>query len=91
MTEQLLVPVAGRLQLRLSKLPASPAPLLKLTVPVGRIAVPLALASLTVAVQTEPWLITTEAGEQVTLVELSRLVAVTVSLPLLPVWLLSPP
>ena len=81
MTEQELVPLAGRLQLRLSKLPASPAPLLKLTVPVGRIAVPLALASLTVAVQTEPWLITTEAGEQVTLVELSRLLTVIEALP----------
>ena len=65
----------------MSKLPASPAPLLKLTVPVGRIGVPLALASLTVAVQTEPWLITTEAGEQLTLVELSRLLTVIEALP----------
>src|SRR5947207_2046744 len=48
----------------LSKPPASPIALEKLTVPEGRIAVPLALASLTVAVQVTAWLITGPAGEQ---------------------------
>ena len=75
----------------MSKLPASPAAFEKLTVPEGRIGVPAAELSETVAVQVDAWLITTDAGTQVTVVDDSRFAAVTVSLSLLVRWLSSPP
>ena len=90
-TEHSFGPVSGSEQLAALKLPESPAAFEKLTVPVVRIAVPAAELSDTVAVHVEPSLITTDAGTQVTLVDDSRLVAVTVSLSLLVRWLSSPP
>ena len=90
-TEHSFGPLAGSEQLAALKLPASPAAFEKLTVPDGRIPVPAAELSDTLAVQVEPSLITTDAGTQVTLVEDSRLVAVTVSSSLLVRWLSSPP
>jgi hypothetical protein len=86
-----LAPVAGSVQLAASKLPASPAAFEKLTVPEGRIPVPAAELSATVAVHVLAWLITTDAGLQLTVVELDRFVAVTVSSSLLVKWLSSPP
>ena len=79
------------MQLAAPRLPASPAALEKLTVPDGRIAVPAASESDTVAVHVEAWLITTEPGTHVTVVVVARLAAVTVSPSLLVRWLVSPP
>jgi hypothetical protein len=75
--------VSGRVQLAAPRLPASPAAFEKLTVPDGRIPVPAAELSATVAVHVLASLITTEAGLQTTVVELERFVAVTVSSSLL--------
>ena len=91
MTEHVLGPLAGSEQLAESKLPPSPAALEKFTVPEGRIPVPAAELSDTVAVQVEPSLITTDAGTQLTVVEDSRAVPVTVSSSLLVEWFASPP
>ena len=79
------------MQLAVSKLPVSPAAFEKLTVPDGRMPVPAAEASATVAVQVDAWLITTDAGVHVTVVDESRFAAVTVSESLLVKWLASPP
>src|SRR2546427_816972 len=80
---------AGRRMLKLMK---EPAPLLlKLTVPVGVLLVP-ASVSLTVAVQVVGWPTTTDAGLQLTLVLVERFaVTITVVVPELPEWVLSPP
>ena len=90
-TEHWLAPLAGSEQLAALKLPASPAAFEKLTVPPGRLAVPAAELSDTVAVQVDAWLMTTDAGVQLTVVDESRLVAVTVSSSLLVEWFASPP
>jgi hypothetical protein len=78
-------------QLAAPRLPASPEPFEKLTVPVGRIPVPAAELSDTSAVHVEASLMTTDAGTQVTVVDEPRFAAVTVSSSLLVPWLLSPP
>jgi hypothetical protein len=62
----------------------------KLTVPVGVVAVPLPL-SVTVAVHVVDPPIPTVPGVQLTLVPVGRLVTVTVAVPLLPVCVASPP
>ena len=68
-----------------------PVPLLvKVTVPVGVVAVPAAV-SVTVAVQLVPWLTATDAGVQLTVVLVLRAVTVTLALPLLVACVLSPP
>lgn len=68
-----------------------PAPLeLKVTVPDGADLVP-ASVSVTVAVQELAWLIATEAGAQLTLVDVVRLVAVILKLPALAVCVPEPP
>src|SRR3989442_6680710 len=68
-----------------------PAPLLlKLTVPVGVLGVPVSV-SLTVAVQVVDCPTTTDAGLQLTLVPVERLLTVTVVVPELPAWVVSPP
>ncbi len=90
-TEHSFVPLAGSEQLAALKLPASPAAFEKLTVPVARMPLPAAELSLTVAVQVEPWLMTTFAGVHATVVDESRLAAVTVLLSLLVRWAVSPP
>ncbi len=64
--------------------------LVKLTVPVGVIA-PVPEESATVTVQVDETPVFTLAGLQVTLVVLDLMVDVTVKVPLLPVWTLSPP
>jgi hypothetical protein len=61
----------------------------KLTVPVGAVAEPGVL-SVTVAVQLVGLPTGTVAGEQLTLVVVSCLTAVTVVVPLEPLWVLSP-
>ena len=59
-----------------------PAPLeVKLTDPVGVIAVPSAEVSVTVTVQVVAWLTTTEAGVHDTLVEVVRGLTVRVKVP----------
>src|SRR2546425_1075271 len=68
-----------------------PAPLLlKLTVPVGVLGVPVSV-SLTVAVQVVDCPTTTDAGLQLTLVLVERLLTVTMLVPELPAWVVSPP
>jgi hypothetical protein len=68
-----------------------PAPLLaKRTVPLGLLCVPLSV-SLTVAVHVVGASTGTVLGVQLTLVLVERLVAVTVSSPEEPRWVLSPP
>ena len=64
--------------------PVVPADRVKVTVPVGVIAVPAAEVSVTVAVHTEPWLITTVAGAQTTAMAEVRTVTVIVLLVLGP-------
>ena len=91
MTEHSFAPLAGSEQLAAVRLPASPAAFEKLTVPDGRMAVPAAELSDTLAVHVLAWLMRTDAGVQVTVVELDRFAAVTVSSSLLVRWLLSPP
>jgi len=75
-------------QLELLKVPAPL--LLKLTVPVGVLGVPVSV-SLTVAVQVVDCPTTTDAGLQLTLVPVERLLTVTVVVPELPAWVVSPP
>ena len=91
MTEHSFAPLAGSEQLAESKLPASPAAFEKLTVPDGRIPVPAAELSATLAVHVLAWLMTTDAGVQVIVVDEARFAAVTVSSSLLVRWLVSPP
>jgi len=64
--------------------------LVKLTVPVG-VTAPAPEESVTVAVHVVGLPVVTDAGEQVTDVEDDLMVDVTVNVPLLPVWTLSPP
>jgi hypothetical protein len=71
------------------KLPLSDGPLENVTVPPGLPFVPASVSS-TVAVQVLPSL-TATGVLQVTVVELARLVAVTVSSSLLVRWVASPP
>jgi hypothetical protein len=67
-----------------------PAPLLvKVTVPVGVVWVPVAV-SVTVAVQVVDCPTATVPGEQPTLVEVERVVTLTLVLPLLAAWVESP-
>ena len=82
LTEQLAVlPAPESVQLELLKVPAPL--LLKLTVPVGVLGVPVSV-SVTVAVQVVGWPTTTDAGVQPTLVLVERLLTVTVVVPELP-------
>ena len=79
---------AVRPQLRaLRDPPVVPADRVKVTVPVGVIAVPAAELSVTVAVHTEPWLMTTVAGAQTTAIAEVRTVTVIVLLVLGPLLL----
>ena len=85
-TEHSLGPVAGSVQ----EPPPEKAPaasLEKLTEPVGRIAVPALVSSATVAVQVEGALTATEAGVQLTVAWLARLVTVSAKVPVLVAWL----
>jgi hypothetical protein len=75
-------------QLELLKVPAPL--LLKLTVPVGVLGVPVSV-SLTVAVQVVACPTTMDAGLQLTLVLVERLLTVTRLVPELPAWVVSPP
>ena len=83
----LLMPsgLGARVQLAGVMLLVAAGLLLKLTVPVGALLVPLA-ASVTVAVQALGLLAGTVAGEQLTLVLVVRAWTVTVVVPLLVVW-----
>jgi hypothetical protein len=90
-TEHSFTPLVGNVQLAALNVPASPTAFEKLTVPEGRLAVPAAELSETVAVHVEAWLIRIDAGTQVTLVDESRFAADTVSLSLLVKWAASPP
>jgi len=74
-----VLPAPESVQLELLKVPAPL--LLKLTVPVGVLGVPV---SVTVAVQVVGWPTTTDAGVQPTLVLVERLLTVTVVVPELP-------
>jgi hypothetical protein len=65
-------------------------PVVNVTVPVG-VTAPVPELSVTVAVQVVGVLSRTLAGEHDTEVALARIVEVTVKVPLLPVWTLSPP
>ena len=65
--------------------------LVKLTVPVGAVAAPPGVVSVTVAVQLVVAPTGSVAGLQLTEVVVVCKVAVTVVVPLEPVWLLSPP
>ena len=60
------------------------------TVPVG-VTAPAPEESATVAVQVEATLSRTLAGEQATVVVVVRIVDARVKVPLLPLWILSPP
>lgn len=62
---------------------------MKFTVPVGVLAVP-ASVSVTVALHNVAVPAATLLGEQLTLVEVERVVTLTGMLPLLPVWVKSP-
>ena len=78
-----------RVQVVLLKVPV--LLVVKVTVPVG-VTAPVPDASVTVAVQLVGVLSNTLAGVHVTLVELARIVDVTVKAALvLPVWTVSPP
>ena len=72
--------MGARTQFEEEKLPVSS--LLNSTVPVGLDLVPKSM-SLTWTTQTVPWLIATEAGEQLTEVVVSRRVTRMVSVPML--------
>jgi hypothetical protein len=88
-TEQELAPEPGRVQVP----PEENVPgleLVKVTVPPGRTPVPVPVSD-TVAVQVVAEFTGTVDGEQLTLVALVRLVAVTSKVPKLPVWSASPP
>src|SRR6266446_3208863 len=63
----------------------------QLTVPVGAVAIPPGVVSVTVAVQLLAPPTGTLAGLQLTEVVVGCAVAVTVAVPLEPLWLLSPP
>ena len=76
------------MQLELLKVPAPLLP--KLTVPVGVLLVPTPV-SLTVAVQLVEAPTGTVAGVQLTLVLVERRLTVTVVMPELPEWVVSPP
>jgi hypothetical protein len=76
-TEHSFAPLAGSEQLAALRVPASPAAFEKLTVPEGRIPVPAAELSATVAVQVLAWLITTDAGVHTTVVDDDRLATVS--------------
>ena len=71
------------------KLPGA-APFEKLTEPCGHDLLPVSVSD-TVAVQVEPWLIATEAGVQLTLVEVVRFVTPSAKpvAVLLSAWMLS--
>ena len=90
-TEQLDWPsVASGLRLQVAPFEKPPAPLVeKLIVPLGVVLVSPSV-SLTVAVHVLGPLTTTEEGEQPRLVAVVRLVAVSVSAPLLPACASSP-
>jgi hypothetical protein len=62
----------------------------RLTVPVG-VTAPVPEPSVTVTVQVLGVLSKTLAGEQVTAVVVERIVEANVNVPLLPVWIESPP
>src|SRR2546428_77776 len=81
-------PGAGRVNLKKLKVPAPL--LLKLTLPVGVLLVTTSV-SLTVAAQVVSWPAPTDAGLQLTLVLVERLLTGTVVVPELPVWVVSPP
>ena len=82
------LPVASRVQLALLNVPA---PLeLKLTVPLGTLAVP-GLVSLTVTVQVVALFTGTVGGVQSTVVCVARFVTVRRNVPLLAAWVVSPP
>jgi hypothetical protein len=69
----------------------APAPeLVKATEPAGS-DLPPAAVSVTVAVQTVPWLTTTLAGTQLTLVLVDRRVTVSPKVSSLPAWMAEPP
>ena len=84
-TEQ--VPLA-RVQLVGLKVPAAPVEV-KLTVPVGELAVPGELSA-TVALQELPWP-TTTGDEHETVVVVARRFTVIVPVPVLMSWVVSPP
>lgn len=77
-------------KLQLAALKAPVPLLLNDTVPVGVIAVPVDVST-TVAVHEVAWPITTEDGVQATVVVVVRGSTVTLVLPVLPLWLASPP
>ena len=77
------LPVASRVQLVAGVKPPAPS-VVQLTVPVGVLALP-PLVSVTVAVQEVESFTATEAGVQLTLVVVARLVTVTTAVPVLPV------
>ena len=81
-------PVASRTQL--PPPPNVPLSVPKLTVPVGVVA-PAPAVSVTVAVQVVVPFTGVDVGAQLTLVLVDRAVVVTLALPLLAAWLLSPP
>ena len=65
-------------------------PGVNVTVPDGVLVVPAAV-SVTVAVQEVTWLMNTVEGVHVTVVVVVRRLTVTLALPLLVAWLVSPP
>jgi hypothetical protein len=79
---------AARVQVALLNVPVELV--VKVTVPVGTIA-PVPEESATVAVQLVAVLSRTLAGEHVTVVVVDLMVEVTTKVPLLPVWVESPP
>jgi hypothetical protein len=79
---------AARVHVALLKVPV--LFVVKVTVPVGVIA-PVPEESATVAVHVEATLSKTLAGEQATVVVVERRVEARVKVPVLPVWMLSPP
>jgi hypothetical protein len=89
-TEQVDGPVPLPVSVQVALVVIVPVPLLlKLTVPAGAVLVPVSV-SLTVAVQTVEEPIVTVPGAQLTAVEVAR-PTTTVKLPLLPLWVPSPP
>jgi hypothetical protein len=82
------LPLPVSVQLELLNVPAPL--LLKPTVPVGVLLVPTSV-SLTVAVQVVDCPTTTDAGLQLTLVPVERLLTVTMVVPELTAWVVSPP
>ena len=65
-------------------------PGVKVTVPVGVLVVPAAV-SVTVAVHEVAWLMNTVDGVHATVVVVVRRLTVTLALPVLVAWLVSPP